>query len=70
MDDAIGPGIEVVRKGGAIIKNKYGENPAVLAEWTSVSHTERAPAAARGRRNPTRWTKPRNTTSPPAAQLN
>ena len=28
---------------GAIIKNKYGENSAILAEWTSVSHTERAP---------------------------
>ncbi len=38
IDDAIGRGIEVVRKLGAIIKNKYGANPAVLAEWTSVSH--------------------------------
>jgi len=48
IDDAVGRGIEVVRKLGAIIKNKYGANPAVLAEWTSVSHTERAPRRSAG----------------------
>ena len=48
IDDAVGRGIEVVRKLGAIVKNKYGENPAVLAEWTSVSHTERAPRRSAG----------------------
>jgi len=43
IDDAIDRGVSIVRKLGAIIKNKYGDNPAVLAEWTSVSHTERSP---------------------------
>ncbi len=42
-DDAIDRGINVVRKLDAIVKNKYPNNPAVLAEWTSSSHTERAP---------------------------
>lgn len=43
IDDAIGRGTEVVRKLDAIVRNKYRNNPAVLAEWTSASHTERAP---------------------------
>ncbi len=43
IDDAIDRGVGIVRKLGAIIKNRYGDNPAVLAEWTSVSHTERSP---------------------------
>jgi hypothetical protein len=32
-----------VRKLDAIVRNKYANNPAVLAEWTSASHTERDP---------------------------
>jgi hypothetical protein len=43
IDDAISRGVEVVRKLDAIVRNKYANNPAVLAEWTSASHTERAP---------------------------
>jgi hypothetical protein len=43
IDDAVDRGVGIVRKLGAIIKNKYGDNPAVLAEWTSLSHTERSP---------------------------
>jgi hypothetical protein len=43
IDDAIRRGVEVVRKLDAIIRNKYANNPSVLAEWTSASHTERAP---------------------------
>jgi hypothetical protein len=43
IDDAIDRGINVVRKLDAIVRNKYTNNPAVLAEWTSSSHTERAP---------------------------
>lgn len=42
LDDAIAKGVDAVHKLGAIIKNRYGEQPAKLAEWTSVSHTERA----------------------------
>ena len=43
IDDAIDRGTEIVRKLDAIMKNKYANNPAVLAEWLSASHTERAP---------------------------
>jgi hypothetical protein len=31
------------RKLDVIMRNKYANNPGVLAEWTSASHTERAP---------------------------
>jgi hypothetical protein len=48
LDDAIDRGIQVVRKLDAIVKNKYANNPAVLAEWTSASHTERAPRRKKG----------------------
>ena len=46
IDDAIDRGVETVRKLDAIVRNKYANNPAVLAEWTSASHTERAPRRA------------------------
>ncbi len=31
------------RKLDAIVRNKYANNPGVLAEWISASHTERSP---------------------------
>ena len=43
IDDAIGRGTETVRKLDAIVRNKYANNPPVLAEWSSASHTERNP---------------------------
>lgn len=43
IDDAIERADEVLRKLDAIVKNKYANNPSVLAEWLSASHTERAP---------------------------
>jgi hypothetical protein len=43
IEDAIDRGVDTVRKLDAIVKNKYSNNPAALAEWTSASHTERAP---------------------------
>ena len=43
IDDAIDRGVTVVRKLDAIVKNKYANNPAVLGEWASASHNERAP---------------------------
>lgn len=48
IDDAIDRGNDVVRKLDAVVKNKYANNPAVLAEWTSASHTERAPRRKKG----------------------
>jgi hypothetical protein len=43
IETEIDEGDATVRKLDAIMKNKYANNPAVLAEWTSASHTERAP---------------------------
>jgi hypothetical protein len=43
IGEVIRRGNVVVRKLDAIIRNKYANNPAVLAEWTAASHMERAP---------------------------
>jgi hypothetical protein len=47
VDDTVSRGVNTVRKLDAIVKNKYADNSAVLAEWTSASHTERAPQRAK-----------------------
>jgi hypothetical protein len=47
LDEVIERGNDIVRKLDAIVRNKYGNNAAVLAEWTSASHTERAPRRAK-----------------------
>jgi hypothetical protein len=47
MEDVIDRGNDIVRKLDAIVRNKYRDNPADLAEWTSASHTERAPRRAK-----------------------
>lgn len=49
IDEAIERGTVITRKLGAIMKNKYGNDRAIIAEWTSASHTERPP---RRRREP------------------
>jgi hypothetical protein len=49
IDEAIERGTVITRALGAIMKNKYGNNRATIAEWTSASHTERPP---RRRREP------------------
>ncbi|HKB68469.1 MAG TPA: hypothetical protein VKC61_21595 [Pyrinomonadaceae bacterium] len=43
IDDAMERGAIIIRKLDAIIRNKYANDRAALAEWTSASHTERAP---------------------------
>jgi len=57
LDDAFARGLELVRTLDVIVRNKYANNAAVLAAWTSASHTERSP----------RRSKPEtgSTTSPP-----
>ena len=49
IDEAIERGTVITRKLGAIMKNKYGNDRATIAEWTSASHTVRPP---RRRREP------------------
>jgi hypothetical protein len=47
IDTAIERGVKAVRALDAIVRNKFRNDPAVLAAWTSASHTERAPRTAR-----------------------
>jgi hypothetical protein len=47
IDDAIARGMDLLRKLDAIVRNKYANNPGVLAEWTTASHVERAPKRAK-----------------------
>ncbi len=47
IDEAIERGTVITRKLGAIMKNKFGNNRATIAEWTSASHTERPPRRRR-----------------------
>jgi hypothetical protein len=60
IDAVIDRGIEAVRQLDAIVRNKFRDDPATLAAWTSASHT------ARARRSPTTATPPPNAATPPA----
>jgi len=43
IDETIDEGMVIVRKLDAIVRNRYENDQATLAEWTSASHTERSP---------------------------
>ena len=43
IDAAIEQAADIVRQLDTIIRNKYRNDPAILAEWVSASHTERDP---------------------------
>ena len=43
IDAAIDHGMNAVRRLDVIVENKFEDDPATLAAWTTVSHTERAP---------------------------
>jgi len=43
IEATVDEGVTVIGKLDAIMKNKYANDPATLAEWSSASHTERAP---------------------------
>ena len=43
IDSAIDEAVGIVRQLDTIIRNKYRNDPVVLAEWASASHTERDP---------------------------
>lgn len=57
IDQAIADGLKTVKKLDAIVRNKYHNDPATLAEWTSASHTERGPRRSQS---------PSSSPSPPA----
>lgn len=39
LDEALGAGLNAVRQLDAVVRNKYRDDPATLAQWTSASHT-------------------------------
>ena len=43
IDDAIDRGLMTVRKLHAVVRNKFANDPATLAAWTSARHVERPP---------------------------
>jgi hypothetical protein len=43
LDAQIDAGLIARRKLDPIVRNKYANNPGILAEWLSASHTERGP---------------------------
>jgi len=53
VDSAIERGVAAVRQLDAVIRNKFRDDPSTLAAWTSASHTERPPRAARPVQTPT-----------------
>jgi len=69
IDEAIEKGIELVEKLDGIMRAKYASNRAVLAEWMSASHTERAPTRSANAAPPpptTGGTAPSSGTAPPS----
>jgi hypothetical protein len=43
IDETDGRGMVIKRKMDALVRNFYRNNPAVLSEWETASHVERAP---------------------------
>jgi hypothetical protein len=43
IDELIAEGLMIVKKLDAIVRNRYRNDSAALAEWTSASHTQHAP---------------------------
>ncbi len=43
IETTVDKGVAVINKLDAIMKNKYANDPATLAEWRTASRTERAP---------------------------
>lgn len=64
LDDALGRGVEIVRKLTSLIKVKYANNPGKLAEWLAASHIQRPSRRAKAAEPPTPSPPP----SPPTQQ--
>lgn len=65
IEAAVDEGVTITHRLDAIIRNKYADNPGTLAEWSSASHTERAPRH-RGNKPPPPTSPGAGGPSPPA----
>jgi hypothetical protein len=52
LDEKVATALAATRILDVIIRNKYKNNPAILAEWTAANHTESAPHAAKVQAKP------------------
>ena len=52
IDEVIERGLQVRRTLDVIVRNKYEDDPAVLAQWTSAHHIEQAPTRKKGPSTP------------------
>lgn len=43
IDNSIDNGLKAVKRINSVVQNRYADNPAKLAEWTSASHIEKTP---------------------------
>ena len=48
IETTVEDGVAVLRRLDAIVRNKFANNPVVLAEWATASHVERAPRRRKG----------------------
>lgn len=64
IDTALERGVNAVRELDAIVRNVFRDDAATLAEWTSASHTERAPRGNNAPAPPVSQTTPASQTPP------
>jgi len=53
FDDTLERGLNIKRQLDAVVRNKYRDDPATLAAWTSATHVERPPKRKRKTPTPT-----------------
>ena len=53
IGNAVKTGLDALRRLRAIVTNKYRDNPAKLAAWTSASHVTRPPKKKKEKKTPT-----------------
>jgi len=46
IDETVDDGMEIVDKLDPLVRNKYADSPAILAEWRAASHAVRAPQSS------------------------
>lgn len=60
IDETIARGMSIARKMDAVVKNFYRNNAAVLSEWETARHIERAPRRKKATRSETPAPSPPN----------
>jgi hypothetical protein len=64
IDEELAKGMKAVQQLQAVIKNKYRDNPVILAEWTSASHVERSSSSGKAKPDAPSGESPKPQTPP------